>query len=107
MGTEPTTRPAGIDRTSRTTAASTRTELRDGRMFTVTVLPDAEPPRGRGSRTRMHRGKVDYRKLLRQLDRQDDHNRRQRAAAHRRRRGRSEARAQSWPGCATRTETGR
>lgn len=107
MGSEPKGRPAGTDRTSRATAASTRTELMDGRVFTVTVLPDAEPPTGRGSRTRMHRGKVDYRKLHRQLDKMDDHNRRQRAAAQRRKRRRGGPEAQSWPGCATRTETGR
>ena len=85
MGTELTTRAAGTDRASRAAATSTRTELRDGRIFTVTVLPEAEPPERRGSRTRMHRGKVDYRKLHRQLDRQEDNNRRQRAAARRRR----------------------
>ena len=82
METELTTRSARADRRA---APHARTELRDGRVFTVTVLPEAEPPEGRGSRTRMHRGKVDYRKLLRQLDQQDDNNRRQRAAAHRRR----------------------
>jgi hypothetical protein len=85
-----TIRSAGTDQTSRAAAASTRAELRGGRVFTVTVLPDAEPPEGRGSRTRMHRGRVDYRKLHRQLDQQDDNNRRQRAAAQRRRLRRSE-----------------
>jgi hypothetical protein len=91
MGTELATRPAGSDRTGSAAATPTRTELRGGRAFTVTVLPDAEPREGRGSRTRMHRGKVDYRKLHRQLDQMDDNNRRQRAAAQRRRRRRRRA----------------
>lgn len=91
METELTTRPEGTDHESRAAAASSRVELRDGRVYTVTVLPEATPPERRGARTRMHRGKVDYRKLHRQLDQQDDNNRRQRAAAQRRRRRRRRA----------------
>jgi hypothetical protein len=95
MGTELAPRPAGAVPARPAAAISTRTELRGGRVYTVTVLPDAGPPERRGSRTRMHRGKVDYRKLHRQLDSQDDNNRRQRAAAHRRRLRRSGPEAQS------------
>lgn len=56
------------DRSPNSRRGETRIEVRDGRTFTVTVLPEAKPPPDRRARTPWHRGGVNLARAMRQFD---------------------------------------
>lgn len=76
-----TAEPAAPSREGSEVAGAPCTEVRDGRVFTVTVLPEAKPRANRSARTPWHPGGVDLARAMRRFDAEE-----RRAKAHRPRR---------------------